>query len=45
MPSTQGSSSGKSPEEVKRDSEQERKEGETGDVNKAAQETKRDSNW
>jgi hypothetical protein len=42
---TQGSPSGKSPEEVKRESEQERKEGETDDVNEAARQTKRDSNW
>jgi hypothetical protein len=42
---TQGSSSEKSPEDVKRESEQKRKEGETSDVNEAAQQTKRDSNW
>ena len=42
---TQGSSSGKSPEEVKRESEQKRKEGETGDIDEAARQTKRDTNW
>jgi hypothetical protein len=42
---TQGSSPGKSPDEVKRESEQKRKEGETDDINEAGQQTKRDSNW
>ncbi|MBV9999192.1 MAG: hypothetical protein JO015_08775 [Verrucomicrobia bacterium] len=42
---TQGSSSGKPPEEVKREGEEKRKEGETADINEAARQTKRDSNW
>jgi hypothetical protein len=44
-PSTQGSSSAKSPEEVKREAEQKRKEGETSDLNETARQTKRDTNW
>jgi hypothetical protein len=42
--STEGASSGLSPDELKKKHEQERKDKETGDINQAAKETKRDSN-